>query len=81
MTDLSKPLHHLDLRGTPCPVNFVRCRLELEGLEPNDVLVVDLDRGEPEAMVIPGLRDCGHQVEIVHEDKTWVKLMVVSSAT
>jgi len=34
----------LDLRGTPCPVNFIRCKLALEALQPGDQLSVQLDR-------------------------------------
>ena len=48
----------LDLRGTPCPVNFVRCKLTLETMHPGDQLDVDLDRGEPEEMVVPWITRC-----------------------
>lgn len=53
----------LDLRGTPCPLNFIRSRLALEALEPGAWLQVDLDAGEPEQMVAEGLRQAGHRVE------------------
>ena len=67
----------LDLRGTPCPVNFIRCRLALEALQPGDLLNVQLDRGEPEEMVIPGLREAGHLVEITDDSSSWIVLRVV----
>ena len=67
----------LDLRGTPCPVNFIRCRLVLEGLQPGDLLKVQLDRGEPEEMVIPGLREAGHRVEISDDTSSWIVLRVI----
>ena len=67
----------LDLRGTPCPVNFIRCRLALEALQPGDLLNVQLDRGEPEQMVIPGLREAGHRVEISDDTSSWIVLRVV----
>ena len=51
---------YLDLRGTPCPANFVRCRLALEELNQNNSLQVDLDRGEPEETVLSGLRKEGY---------------------
>ena len=54
----------LDLRGTPCPLNFIRSKLALEKLEPGAWLQVDLDAGEPEEMVAHGLREAGHQVEL-----------------
>jgi TusA-related sulfurtransferase len=52
----------LDLRGTPCPLNYVRSRLSLERLPMGAWLQVDLDAGEPEEMVAEGLRGEGHQV-------------------
>ena len=66
----------LDLRGTPCPVNFIRCRLMLESMDVGDQLEVQLDRGEPEEMVVPGLRDAGHQVLIEAADQESVKLQI-----
>ncbi len=68
---------NLDLRGTPCPTNFIRCRLALEAMNPGQRFQVDLDRGEPEEMVIPGLARDGHQVVVVLEAKDWVRLQVV----
>ena len=73
----AQPDHSLDLRGTPCPTNFIRCRLALEAMRPGQQLQVDLDRGEPEEMVIPGLTRAGHQVEVTDESKDWVRLQVV----
>jgi TusA-related sulfurtransferase len=54
----------LDLRGTPCPLNFIRTRLALEKIPQGAQLVVDLDRGEPEQMVVAGLRGEGHGVDV-----------------
>ena len=53
----------LDLRGTPCPLNYIRSKLALEKLETGAWLQVELDAGEPEHMVMAGLRDAGHRVE------------------
>lgn len=61
MTD---PAAVLDLRGTPCPLNFIRTRLALEKIPPQASLVVDLDRGEPEQMVVAGVRAEGHGVRL-----------------
>ena len=69
--------NYIDLRGTPCPINYVRCKLALESLELNEVLSVDLDQGEPVSMVLPGLRNAGHHVEIIHEDSASVRILVV----
>ena len=67
----------LDLRGMPCPVNFIRCRLALETMQSGDQLQVQLDRGEPEDMVVPGLRDAGHTVTIAASETGWVALTVI----
>lgn len=53
----------LDLRGTPCPLNFVRAKLSLEKLGPGQVLQVLLDRGEPAEQVPAGLAESGHLLE------------------
>lgn len=58
-----EPEASIDLRGTPCPVNFIRSRLKLETVSPGAWLQVDLDSGEPERMVSEGLRSEGHWVE------------------
>ncbi|WP_320666683.1 sulfurtransferase TusA family protein [Prochlorococcus sp. MIT 1307] len=70
----------LDLRGTPCPVNFVRCRLAIEDLSPKDCLEVLLDIGEPEEIVMAGLKNEGHCVEVLHKQSTWVRLLVICGA-
>jgi TusA-related sulfurtransferase len=57
------PAAQLDLRGTPCPLNFIRSKLALEKLDPGAWLQVELDAGDPEQMVASGLREAGHRVE------------------
>ncbi len=37
----------VDLRGVPCPLNFVKAKLELERIEVGDILEIQLDGGEP----------------------------------
>ena len=66
----------LDLRGTPCPTNFVRCCLALEKLNDNEFLQVDLDRGEPEEMVIEGLKKKVHDIQILLEENNWIRLLI-----
>lgn len=70
------PTSPLDLRGTPCPLNYVRTRLALEGLPPDAVLEVWLDRGEPELLVSQGLRGEGHAVACRELDAQAVCLTV-----
>ena len=54
---------HLELRGPPCPLNYVRARLAIEKVHEGGHLLLDLDAGEPEHMVAEGLRGDGHDVE------------------
>ncbi|MBE9062681.1 sulfurtransferase TusA family protein [cf. Phormidesmis sp. LEGE 11477] len=59
----------LDLRGTPCPLNFVRTKLTLEKMKPGSLLEVWLDPGEPIEQVPDSLRMDGYGVELV-DDRT-----------
>ena len=59
----------LDLRGTPCPLNFVRTKLKLQQMQPNELLEVWLDPGEPIEQVPDSLVMAGYQIKCL-EDKT-----------
>ena len=54
----------LDLRGVPCPMNWVRARLELERMQVGDVLELQLDEGEPLDSVPRSAEDDGHRVVV-----------------
>ncbi len=54
----------LDLRGTPCPLNFIRTKLAFETVPPGQTLRVILDRGEPEQMVSAGMVQAGATVQV-----------------
>jgi TusA-related sulfurtransferase len=66
----STPHQQLDLRGTPCPLNFVRTKLRLEKMSPNQILEVWLDKGEPIEQVPNSLQMSGYQIlqTIEHDD-------------
>lgn len=53
----------LDLRGTACPLNYVKARLRLETMDPGEVLELWLDLGEPQVQVPRSLRMDGELVE------------------
>ena len=53
----------LDLRGTPCPINFVRTKLRLEQMAPGELLEVWLDTGEPIEQVPESLTMEGYGIE------------------
>ena len=61
------PDARLDLRGTPCPINFVRTKLKLESMAPGTLLEVWLDGGEPIEQVPDSLKMEGYPIEQVTE--------------
>jgi TusA-related sulfurtransferase len=67
---------HLDLRGTPCPINFVRTKLRLEQMPPGSLLEVWLDPGEPIEQVPDSLKMEGYQVEALAEKQDFFSLLV-----
>ena len=52
----------LDLKGTPCPLNYVKAKLYLEGLKSGEKVEILLDEGEPIANVPRSLEDDGHRI-------------------
>ncbi len=60
---LKKPDETLDLRGTPCPLNFVRTKLHLQRMPVGNLLEVWLDAGEPVEQVPDSLRSEGFLIE------------------
>ena len=67
---------HLDLRGTPCPINFVRTKLRLEQMSPGSMLEVWLDPGEPIEQVPDSLKMEGYQLEALNERQGFFSLLV-----
>jgi TusA-related sulfurtransferase len=66
----------LDLRGTPCPLNFVRTKLKLEQMSSGSLLEVWLDGGEPIEQVPDSLTVAGYQVEAIEERQDFFALFV-----
>ncbi|MCB2153313.1 sulfurtransferase TusA family protein [bacterium] len=52
----------LDIRLEICPMTFVKTKLELEELEPGDLLEVFVREGEPLENVARSVKDEGHTV-------------------
>jgi TusA-related sulfurtransferase len=76
VSSLLTPDAQLDLRGTPCPINFVRTKLRLEQMKPGDLLEVWLDPGEPIEQVPDSLTMSGYQVEKVTDCSGYFSLLV-----
>ncbi|MEM6837355.1 MAG: sulfurtransferase TusA family protein [Cyanobacteria bacterium P01_C01_bin.120] len=66
----------LDLRGTPCPINFVRTKLRLQQMSAGALLEVWIDAGEPVAQVPDSLRIDGYGVEQLIEKERYYALQV-----
>ena len=77
----SDPDAHLDLRGTPCPINFVRTKLRLQQMSPGALLEVWLDPGEPIEQVPDSLKMEGYQIEALDEREDFFSLLVRRPAT
>ncbi|MCD8487347.1 sulfurtransferase TusA family protein [Kamptonema cortianum] len=66
----------LDLRGTPCPINFVRTKLRLEQMAPGSLLEVWLDPGEPIEQVPDSLAMEGYTIEQIEDRQAFFALQV-----
>ena len=71
-------LKHLDLKSVPCPLNVVKIKLALEKLSKNELLIVELDKGEPEEMVIKNLREMGVFFKQIKENEKFIRIEVVN---
>ena len=67
----------IDLRGIPCPLNFIRLRLLLENIGTKDILQVDMDKGEPEQSILSGLKELGYQYKILDSENNWIRIFVI----
>jgi TusA-related sulfurtransferase len=71
-----KPDAQLDLRGTPCPINFVRTKLRLEQMSPGSLLEVWLDPWEPIEQVPDSLIMEGYTIEKIEDCQEFFALLV-----
>jgi len=78
-TPTSTPDKVLDLRGTPCPINFVRTKLQLQQMPQNALLEVWIDAGEPVAQVPDSLKMEGYGIEQLTEEGSYYALQVRNS--
>jgi len=67
---------HLDFKGVPCPLNFVKTKLTLEGMEAGSILEVVLDDGEPIINVTASVKEEGHQILKVEKIAEHWKLVI-----
>lgn len=80
MPSINLPDAQLDLRGTPCPINFVRTKLKLEQMPMGSLLEVWLDPGEPIEQVPDSLIIAGYAVELVEDRAGFFAIQVRCTA-
>ena len=73
---VSPSFESLDLRGTPCPLNFVRSKLKLQQMSDGACLEILLDAGEPIEQVPDSLRLEGYLIQSVEEKDGFFALVV-----
>ncbi|MGL5035752.1 MAG: sulfurtransferase TusA family protein [Microcystaceae cyanobacterium] len=66
----------LDLRGTPCPINFVRTKLKLSQMAIGETLEVWLDGGEPIEQVPHSLEVAGYTEQNLVQVENYFKLSI-----
>ena len=71
-------LKYLDLKSVPCPLNIVKIKLALEQLSKNEQLVVELDKGEPEEMVLNNLKEMGCLFTQIKENEKFLKIKILN---
>lgn len=76
LTSSGTPDAQLDLRGTPCPLNFVKAKLHLEKMALGSLLEVWLDPGEPIEQVPDSLAMEGYVIEQVEDRSGFFALRV-----
>ncbi len=69
-------LKYLDLKLVPCPLNVVKIKLALEKLSKNEQLIVELDKGEPEEMVLNNLKEMGCLFTQIEEYEESLKIKI-----
>ncbi len=67
MSEATSEATVLDMRGTLCPINWVKTKLALEELTEGETLVVFLDDGEPMRNVPRSAKAEGHRILRVEE--------------
>ena len=71
-------LKYLDLKSVPCPLNVVKIKLALEKLSKNEELIVELDRGEAEEMVLNNLKEMRCLFIQIKEHEKFLKIKILN---
>ena len=71
-------LKYLDLKSVPCPLNVVKMKLALEKLSKNEQLIIELDKGEPEEMVLKNLKQMGCFFKQINKNEKFIKITILN---
>lgn len=71
-----RPDQILDLKGVPCPLNFVKTKLKLEEMTVGETLEVILDDGDPIKNVSASVKEERHQILKVENIGDYWKLLI-----
>jgi TusA-related sulfurtransferase len=71
---------NLDLRGVPCPTNFVKARLFLDKMQSGDSVEILLDDGEPFENVTLSVQEEGHKISSSEQDPAGFHKVVIEKA-
>ena len=71
-------LKYLNLKSVPCPLNVVKIKLALEKLSKHDQLIVELDKGEPEEMVLHNLKKMGCLFTQINDHGKFLKIKILN---
>jgi len=66
----------IDLKGTPCPINYVKAKLVIESLASGAILEILLDDGEPIENVPKSLESDGHRILKKEKTENYWRLVV-----
>ena len=69
----------LDLRGTACPLNFVKTKIQLEKMQSGQKLEVFLDSGEAIESIPPSILEEGHIILNIEPFENYFKVLIRKS--
>ena len=67
----------LDLRGVPCPLNFVKTKIELDKMQSGEKIEVWLDPGEAIESVLPSIVQEGHKILSQEEIENYFRILIL----
>lgn len=75
--ELKSDIKLVDLRGVKCPINFVKCKIEIQKIAIGESLKIYLDDGEPISNVSRSIEIEGHQIVSIDENYDGYNLLTI----